>query len=478
MNNVFAANKPSFAPFPTVTNLMNASLCPVAIFHELIHGQDNALTGSYVIGKRGDLFDGFISHLKYSLMKESLSLKGDGPFMKGQVRTLFEKYAHLQGFQVNATVDLWKAYINPWVERKLDNNELQEISKTNQRFFEISLANPKIPFPLDEGYRNYPLSGRVDEIDITNKRIIERTIKGDEDSETPPRLKDYQVWLYKQILCSLSESQRPPQWKDVDFTDFEIRVETPFKDYIVDNNPQFIEDTHSAYAWISDISTSESHGTFREVFQNQACAPENPSEDCSYPFITCFHKRYAYPRARPEIRQAFQPWFRMLLWEQIWAGHLWRYRALMLDREELINQCIILDTRIVGSDNGTIELELPDKSASMMRGYDYCTIIPFGTMFCGLNLSARLVKTQGHSVFLNVRNRKADLTDSALLLVSHDGVAPVISEPPSFLQRKTQSSLFWLKNSGTELPEKASKESTYQLMEAIFGTRQLRRGRE
>jgi len=189
---------------------MNASLCPVAIFHELIHGQDNALTGSYVIGKRGDLFDGFISHLKYSLMKESLSLKGDGPFMKGQVRTLFEKYAHLQGFQVNATVDLWKAYINPWVERKLDNNELQEISKTNQRFFEISLANPKIPFPLDEGYRNYPLSGRVDEIDITNKRIIERTIKGNEDSETPPRLKDYQVWLYKQILCSLSESQRPP----------------------------------------------------------------------------------------------------------------------------------------------------------------------------------------------------------------------------------------------------------------------------
>jgi hypothetical protein len=474
----FASDKPPFAPFPTVSNLMNAALCPVAIFHDLIHGQANALIGNYEVERRGDLFAGFIAYLKFALKKGELLLKGDRRSMKGQVQTIFTSYSQQHGFPINATTDLWKSYMDPWVERKLDNGELFSIGSASQLFFEVTVANPKTPFPIEGGIRNYPLIGRVDEIDLTNKRIIERTIKGSNGSELPPKLKDYQVWLYKQLLCSLSVSQKPPQWKDVDFNTFETMVETPFMDYVIEENPQFVEDTHSGYAWISDISTSESQSVFKEVFQNQACAPENPNEDCGFPFITCFHKRYAYPRARPEIRQAFQPWFRMLLWEQVWSGHLWRYRALMLNRDELLEQGIILESKIVGNENGTIELELPDKTAASLRGYDYCTIIPFGTMSCGLNLPARLVKTKDNRVFLHVSNRATDLSDYALLLVPPEGVAPMISEPPNFLQRQTQSSLFWLKNVGTEDPDKANQESTIQLLEAVFGTKRLRRGKK
>ncbi len=478
MNRTFASDKPPFAPFPTVTNLMNASLCPVAIYHDLLHGQDNALVGGWDSAKRGDLFSGFVSHVKYSMKSGLIALKGDRQNNRGQLLTLFSNYAHEQNFPDKATADLWKAFISPWIERKLNSGELHGITSKTQLFFEVTLANARIPFPFEQGVRNYPLTGRVDEIDITNKRIIERTIKGHPDSESPPRLKDYQVWLYKKILCSLSENQKPIQWKNVDFTDFELRVETPFADYSIEENPQFLEDTHSAYAWISDISTSESRGAFREVFQNQACAPESPNEDCAFPFITCFHKRYSYPKAKPEMRQIIQPWFKMLLWEQMWSGHLWRYKALMLERDELLKQGIILESKIIGKKDGLIELELMDQTAATLRGYEYCTIIPFGTMSCGINLSARLIKTEDNRVFLNIRNRITDLSEKALLLISTEGVAPMIHEPPNFLQRRNQNELFWLNNSGTEDSDKANKESSIQLIEAVFGTRPLRRDKE
>ena len=42
-NQVFASGRPPFTPFPTVTNLVNANLCPVALYHDLIHGIENAL---------------------------------------------------------------------------------------------------------------------------------------------------------------------------------------------------------------------------------------------------------------------------------------------------------------------------------------------------------------------------------------------------------------------------------------------------
>ena len=48
-NDVFPSGRPPFAPFPTITNIMNAVHCPVAIYHDLIHGNNGALIPQYGI---------------------------------------------------------------------------------------------------------------------------------------------------------------------------------------------------------------------------------------------------------------------------------------------------------------------------------------------------------------------------------------------------------------------------------------------
>ena len=68
MGDVFPSGRPKFGPFPDVTNVMNANFCPVAILHDLLHGEGNALIPQF--GKehqRGDVFHSFIAHLKLLL---------------------------------------------------------------------------------------------------------------------------------------------------------------------------------------------------------------------------------------------------------------------------------------------------------------------------------------------------------------------------------------------------------------------------
>jgi len=90
--------------------------------------------------------------------------------------------------------------------------------------------------------------------------------------------------LLWKIICSLlKEENLPNEWRGIRFEDFELVVETPHHDFVISDNQNFINDTHSAYAWINDISISESPGVFSEVFENAQCAPENPHLKCGPP---------------------------------------------------------------------------------------------------------------------------------------------------------------------------------------------------
>jgi len=122
---------------------------------------------------------------------------------------MFLCFSQSQSFQISESNDIWRLCVRPWVERKLENDELQSITSNNQIFFEISVANSHVPFPLESGVRNYPLRGRVDEIDLTQRRFIERTIRGGREDDAPPFLKDYQIWLLWKIICSLREENLP-----------------------------------------------------------------------------------------------------------------------------------------------------------------------------------------------------------------------------------------------------------------------------
>lgn len=478
----FPSGRPQFAPFPTITNLVNAALCPAAICHDTLHGIDNALTGQYPFQRRGDLFHKFIAYLKLSLRNRDIDLTGSDILTQQQrIRSLFLNFAANRGFFTNEVQDIWRLYVEPWVRRKLQDGELQSISPRDQYFFEISVAHRAVSFPLDTGVRHYPLRGRFDEIDLLHNRIIERTIRGSEEDQQVPLLKDYQVWLLWRILTTLRGEELPASWNRPRFRDFSLVVETPYRDFqIASENLSFDMDTHYAYAWINDICTSESPRIFREIDDNRQCSPESPHPECGHPFINCFPHSYPHPTCRPEIRREFQPWFRLLLWEQQWKGHLWCYQLFTLTRQELIEQGLILEGRVTSVSGNEIELEVIGRESSSLRGYESCTIVIYGTLHCGIRMDARLVGVRGNKFVMRVGDTGSvlprEILQEILVLPPEMALPPVMKEPLTFLDRQTQSSLYRLQYSGAINPEKARRRSLIQLLEAIFGIRPLHRG--
>ena len=476
---VFPSGNPRFGPFPTVTNLVNASFCPVAILHDLLHGRNYALIGKayYEIKRQGELFQKFITYLKLSLMKGKLRLfSRDIPTQETQIKELFHRFAQPYGFDFNARSELWSKHIGPWVGRKLRDKELQGISVDDEIFFEISVANFYIPFPYESGRRSYPLRGRIDELDIKRKCIIERTIKGFPSDDEPPTLKDYQVWLLWKILCSLRKEQLPSQWNSINFRDFELVVETPHHDFTVSpENPDYIDKTHSAYIWLHSISISESPGIGREVYQNRACTSLNVNQKCGL-IHTCYHSTYPLPQCRSEIKQIFKPWYQYLLWERMWKGDLFQYQLLGLNKTELKEKGLILEGKIISTDEGKIQLEM-GKEVGVVRGYNEYTIIPFGTLFCGEARKAKLSGVKGNRLIMKIQDEGIYPSKDAILLPSSlESVSPILQEPLTFLEEQKQSGLLKLQQSGAIKEEKAKDRSWIQLLEAIFGINPLKRG--
>lgn len=476
---VFPSGRPPFAPFPTVTNLLNASLCPVAIYHDLIHGINNALIPQYGKEKqRGDLFHEFISYLKLSLKNGKFRLSGyDIQAQLGMIQDLFLRFSQRQGFSIDESSDIWEDYVEPWIRRNLESKELEKISGDDSIIFELSVGNARVPFPLDGGKRHYPLRGRIDEIDLTKKRLIERTIKGSHTDSEPPLLKDYQIWLLWKILCSLKREQLPFQWNSVNFHDFNLVVETPFKDFTINpENSDYIMDTHYVYAWINDISISESRGVFQEVFDNAACTPISPNIECKHKFLNCFPHNYPYPQSRPEIKRTFKPWYRLLLWEKIWEGDLFQYQLLMLSRKELIKQGLISEGQIISFKDNKMELEVGEEKIGSIRGYDRYTIIPYGTLFCGKRETATLVDVKKNHLIAELHGVENTFLKEAILLPLPDLPPPIMQEPRTFLKEQMQQDLLRLQYSGVIKPEKAREKSLVQLLEAVFGRLSIRRG--
>lgn len=478
--NIFPSGKPPFAPFPTVTNLLNANFCPVAIYHDLLHGIDDALIPQYGEEKQqGDLFHKFIAHLKLSLKNGKPKLSGyDTQAKLGMIQDLFLPFSQRHGYSLDASSEIWRRYIEPWARRKVELRELEGISKEDQLVFELSVSSAYVPFALESGARHYPLRGRIDEVDLSRKRIVERTIKGSPSDTEPPLLKGYQAWLLWKILCSLKKKQLPSRWNSINFGDFDLFVETPCEDFhIPHENSDYIRDTHYAYAWINDISTSESPGVFREFFENARCTPENPDPECKHKFLICFPHNYPYPQSRPEIKQIFKPWYRLLLWEQTWEGHLFQYQLLRLSRGKLKELGLIAEGKIVPSTGSRIELEIINKEIGSIRGYDRYTIIPFGTLFCGKKMSATLTGINGNRLIMDIEGERDTLSEDALLLPSQSDLpSPMMQEPPTYLKKQRQGALLRLQNSGVEKPESAQRSSQIQVLGAIFGMRPLRRG--
>src|SRR5437879_6989592 len=475
--NVFPSGKPPFAPFPSVTDVLNAALCPVAALHDLMHGDDTALLGDYPTRGRGDLFHQFVSVLK-------LSLRGDfgppdiGPrsSQEGVFRNRFLEFASRRGFGLSDAQNIWQESVEPWVRRKLLEGELDQQDKPGTLFFEITVGAPKVPFQLGTGRRHYPLRGRIDEIDLAKKRIVERTTKSSA-TEDPPLLKDLQVWLLWSILSSLPANELPVDWQRAGFKDFELVVETPNRDFVIDKSDDaFLKRTHSAYAWISDIAISESPGVAREVHLNAACTPDFPHSECSHVFRNCFTRNYPFPQSRPEIQRVFRPWYRLLLWERMWRHDLWYYQLLSTPDEELVRRGFLSRARIISTGNNQAEIAIVQGERTSARGYDRFTLIPFGTVFCGQWANASLVSPKQSKLLVEFLDPIGVQAGEALLLPTPtETSASIMTPPPDYLITMEQRSLSRVEHAGLIKPEKATLSSVVQLLESVFGAKKLRR---
>jgi hypothetical protein len=360
-------------------------------------------------------------------------------------------------------------------------DEISAIVRNANIFFEVSVANAYVPFSYEQGERTYPLMGKIDEVDIENKVLIERTTMGRPNDDHPPRLKDYQVWLLWKSLCSISNGKYPEIWRNINFDDFNLIVETPYRDFPVRReNPEFEMLTHTAYAWIHDI-LFERRGV-HEAYGRRRCTYLNRMEDCGL-LWSCYGKRRTRPfrTVRDEMRSDFRRMHILLAYELLWSKHLFRYQLTMLDRSTLEELGLTTSGRILTFENGNLEIELEPEQmerflaqrvAGELGGY----YIVFGSFFVGVKLKGAFVdQTSENRVLINTANVRVPLSSTALIVQTDPEISAYVDQP-WFLTEWLQRDLFALENWGLEKAERANRNPTIRLLETIFGVDPLRRG--
>lgn len=469
LEGVYPSGRPPFDPFPTVTNLVSAAFCPVSIYHEFLHGinQDVTSSPSWTLRGAGNLFHRFIAFLK--------SLRELGrPFPTTREGIRHEFIIFSRNVNQRTSESCWTHYLAPWIHRKFE--DLLSIGQGDQLLFEITIAHVYSRFDYNGGVRTYPLTGIVDEMDIDHRVIVERTIKGGIDDDAPPLLKDYQVWLLWKILNSVRASERPAQLANVDYSDFDLVVETPFQDFRVEKeNPEFERQTHDAYAWIHDVGFDRRVGW--EVYQNRRCNLAQRVE-CGLQ-NWCYRRRPTFPASRPELRRAFRSIYRPLFWEQIWDRHLFQYRLLMVPSETLEQMGLVSRARRLAFSDGRLEIEVHQNqadsiSARRFEGARSYIILPFGNLFIGKRVKATFESRDRNRLTLNVWGQEIPTSENVLILPMQADLH-ILEDRPWYLTRIIQKDMFSLEYMGTSDAARADRDSVVQLIESLFGRKALRR---
>jgi len=456
-------SRPPFDPFPTVTNIVNASKCPVAILHDILHGVEDVtvLRGEYGLG---NLYHRFIAHLKLCAARNDIPSRSD-------IRYRFEMFARDE--KKRTKIACWRYYIEPWCNKRL--HELSQVSENI--FFEVSVADAYVQFKFGNRNLTYPLRGRLDEIDLKNRKIVERTIKGRRTDQSPPALKGFQLWLLWKILSGIDKKYCPELWRNVDFKDFELIVETPYRDFVVEkNNPEFEKRAHVAYAWIKDLAGG-GKSEF-EAWQHKACTYFNSDDKCGARWA-CFSRRYKHPECRSEIHKEIRKFYPPLFWQQMWDYHLFRYQLLMLDKKDLQGLGYLSEGRIISLGNGKVEIKINSQRAApilerLASSGERNNLLVIGSFFLGFELDAMFEEMTGDKLVMSVGKKKLPPYERAMILPSESSI---LRTSPWFLSRYTQKDLFLLERWGLEIDKKAKDHSVIQLLESVFGAKKLRRGR-
>jgi hypothetical protein len=476
LENRYPEGKPPFDPFPNVTEIVNAFHCPRAIYHYLHHAENGACIPQTATGgwRSGDTFHGFIELLKSSIIESKINVAS-----KNLVYLINQAWSLFMNSNLAKNIDkpdvFFKQYIDIWIRRK--SSELFELCNGKRNYFELTVTNTKIPFATEEGgIRNYPLTGRIDEIDIEKKQIIERTLR----NNTSP--KDFQVWLLWKILCSIDRQHYPDYLEGIDFASFDLIVETPTTDIQVErNNPEFEKRAHECYAWIHDLTFDPK--AVAEVYQDNTCSYDSKKE-CGLAWM-CYMHKWPFPMGRGEMRRKFKDMYRALLWEKIWGYDLFQYRFLSLPSDKLEERALICRASIVPNtrNNNTFQVQVKDHLQAGLiwaKGTDDTDsfLVILGNFYIGRRFRAEIKKSRASPDLFSVKingGRLPSLFGQPLITTTGTDFL-VFEEHPTYLITNLQKDLHNLEFRGAKTPERAQADSKIQLIEAVFGSRPIKRG--
>jgi len=476
LEQVYPAGKPPFDPFPNVTEIVNAFHCPRAIYHYLHHAEDGAcIPQTATAGWRsGDTFHGFIELLKSSIIEGRLKITSGNPqYLINQAWSLFMNSNLAKN--IDKPDVFWKQYIDVWIRRKLD--ELMVLSDTSKHYFELTVTNTKTPFRTEEGgKRNYPLTGRIDEININRKQIIERTLR---NNISP---KDFQVWLLWKILCSIDKKHYPEYLDGVDFSAFDLVVETPTIDTRVErNNPEFEKRAHDCYAWIHDLTYDPK--AIAEAYRDNTCTYDSKKE-CGLAWM-CYMHKWPFPMGRGEMRRKFKDMYRALLWEKIWGYDLFQYRFLSLPPDKLEERALICRASIVpkSQKNNTFQVYIKDPMQAGLiwaKGTDDTDrfLVILGNFSIGRRYRAAISPIRPDLFSVKIENGRLPSLFGQPLITTTGTDFLVFEEHPTYLITGLQKDLHNLEFRGAKTPERAQGDSKIQVIEAVFGSRPIKRGKD
>jgi len=484
---VYRRGHPPFNPFPNVKDVVDAALCPLAIFHKFYHGLRGAgrgLRGDEEGIQLGQHYHQFISYLKTEIVR--------GKRIE-DAESLLSNYCSSQRVDVDTESSL-RTLLRYWLRRKRES--LEQLYERPRIFFEVHVASINVTFGREV---RFPLHGVIDEIDITNRRIIERTLRGREDDTEPPFLKDFQLWLLWKIISSIGNGLVREVLGCENFEDYELIVETPYRDFLVDkNNPLFNELAEDAFSWISDLATSNNSRlaiAINEAWQNRGfhgrpCRYGEEIKECAM-INNCYYRRRRYPERRSAFGSDLRRLYYALFNEQIWRHDLMLYQlaymeqhqdtTLQRDLRELLMGRSIFPASIVRSIRNEgfivrIDEQFRPSLLEVIQDEVVNFDIIFGSFSAGLRRRAQLDIDNTYSniregqVFVRIEG-PTNVEDLSVLLIRG---SLLLREEPWFLKRLVQQSLFNLEKWGVDRDERARKHVTVRFIDTLFGSGQFR----
>lgn len=470
---VFPRGRPPFDPFPTITQVAKG-YCPVALYWDVLWGR-TPLGSEDSEGPQGL---GVQYHYAVGRFRQEISRKqiilppgASTSIIESIARDFLRRYIHDNPVPQATYENLVRVFLT-YVRRKFREGELTALPD-QELFIEIDVINPDGIYEYNDGRYSYPIRARLDEFNLTNLKVIERTIDRDNERFRPPDQKFLQAWLCANALRTLQRSHWPKNWGNL--FRIEAVVETPEVDFPVNDDPCFHSQALNAYFWIREIYRW-GPGMGTSPWDDKACTFEDPKTDCPHYFRDCWHGDRMYPRSRPAARQALGRYARHLLYDQVWQGDLIYYMLSLRSEDELLQEERLYRGQIVNIDKNSITVDIAPPPIRTRLGLGQRLVaIPMGNFFAGPRISCSIKEvkkvSKAHRIVLILSRGSRGLPIyGGTLLIYRGAIADIYEEPPTFLNEITRSDLLSSLRMGTDAEAEARASGLIELMEGSFGT--------